>query len=77
MTIQTKYNIGQFVWIITQIKGETKAQEVEIIGVGVYQKGQSEPNVCYDFYFNGEQKLMNERFFFETKEKLAESIINS
>lgn len=77
MTIQTKYNIGQSVWIITQIKGETKAQDVEIIGVGVHQKYQSEPNVCYDFYFNGERKSMNERFFFETKEKLAESIINS
>jgi hypothetical protein len=76
MNIQTKYNIGQFAWITIILKGVVKAKEVEICGISVYKNSETF-NIEYEFWLDGIVQKMDEPNFFETKEKLAESIINS
>lgn len=68
MTLKTKYNIGDTVWLLHGYK----AREAKITGVDVQALGVAKPSVKYRFYL---YPPVDEEYVYKSKEELIKKIL--
>lgn len=69
MKIETKYEIGQHIWIVYEYKGEVHVYEDEVMEICLTKKG-----IVYFPKFDGDELEESEIILYEDTEKLVNKI---